>query len=72
MRLEPSMKQAVIRRTVRKYAERRLAPAAVEMDRTGEFPLDIAGEMAALQFFGLEIPSKYGGAGLDTVGEPPK
>jgi butyryl-CoA dehydrogenase len=67
MRLEPSMKQAVIRRTVRKYSEQRLAPAAVEMDRTGEFPLDIAGEMAALQFFGLEIPSTYGGAGLDTV-----
>jgi butyryl-CoA dehydrogenase len=67
MRLEPSMKQAVIRRTVRKYAEQRLALAAVEMDRTGEFPLDIAGEMAALQFFGLEIPSEYGGAGLDTV-----
>jgi butyryl-CoA dehydrogenase len=67
MRLEPSMKQAVIRRTVRKYAEQRLAPAAVEMDRTGEFPQDIAKEMAALQFFGLEIPSKYGGAGLDTV-----
>jgi butyryl-CoA dehydrogenase len=67
MRLEPTMKQAVIRRTVRKYAEQRLAPAAVEMDRTGEFPRDIAKEMAALQFFGLEIPSKYGGAGLDTV-----
>ena len=67
MRLEPNMKQAVIRRTVRKYSERRLAPAAVEMDRTGKFPRDIAEEMAALQFFGLEIPSTYGGAGLDTV-----
>ena len=67
MRLEPNMKQAVLRRTVRKYSERRLAPAAVEMDRTAEFPRDIAEEMAALQFFGLEIPSAYGGAGLDTV-----
>ena len=61
------MKQAVIRRTVRKFAETRLAPAAVEMDRTGRFPLDIAREMAKLQYFGLEIPARYSGAGLDSV-----
>ena len=67
MRLEPTMKQAVIRRTVRKFADTRLAGAAVEMDRTGRFPWDIAREMAALQYFGLEIPIDYGGAGLDAV-----
>ena len=61
------MKQAVIRRSVRKFAERRLAPAAVEMDRTAHFPRDIAEEMAMLQYFGLEIPAVYGGAGLDSV-----
>lgn len=67
MHLETSMKQAVIRRTVRKFAETRLAPAAVEMDRTGSFPWDIAQEMAELNYFGLEIPAKYGGAGLETI-----
>ena len=67
MHLEPSMKQAVIRRTVRKFAETRLAPAAVEMDRTGLFPWDIAQEMAGLKYFGLEIPALYGGAGLETI-----
>jgi butyryl-CoA dehydrogenase len=67
MHLEPSMKQAVIRRTVRKFAETRLAPIAVEMDRTGSFPLDIALEMADLKYFGLEIPAQYGGAGLETI-----
>ncbi|MEE9419748.1 MAG: acyl-CoA dehydrogenase family protein [Desulfatiglandaceae bacterium] len=61
------MKQAVIRRSVRKFAEKRLAPAAVEMDRTGDFRWDIAEEMARLQYFGLEIPARYGGAGLDSV-----
>jgi butyryl-CoA dehydrogenase len=61
------MKQAVIRRSVRKFAEKRLAPAAVEMDRTGDFQWDIAEEMARLQYFGLEIPARYGGAGLDSV-----
>ena len=67
MRIEPTMKQAVIRRTVKKFADTRLASAAVEMDRTGRFPWDIAREMAALQYFGLEIPIDYGGAGLDAV-----
>lgn len=67
MKFEHTMKQAVIRRTVRDYASHRLAEAAVTMDDTGTFPLDIAKEMAGLQYFGLEIPAKYGGAGLDTI-----
>lgn len=67
MRFEPTMKQAVIRRTARKFAEAKLAPAAAEMDRTGHFPWDIAKEMADLNYFGLEIPAQYGGAELDTV-----
>jgi butyryl-CoA dehydrogenase len=67
MRFEPTMKQAVIRRTARKFAETKLVPAAAEMDRTGHFPWDIAEEMAELNYFGLEIPAQYGGAALDTV-----
>ncbi|MEE9610278.1 MAG: acyl-CoA dehydrogenase family protein [Desulfatiglandales bacterium] len=67
MRFEPTMKQAVIRRTTRKFAEAQLAEAAVEMDRTGRFPLDVAKEMADLHYFGLEIPAQHGGAGLDSV-----
>jgi butyryl-CoA dehydrogenase len=67
MYLEPTMKQAVIRRTARKFAEERIALAVGEMDATGRFPSDLAAEMAGLQYFGLEIPPEYGGAGLDTV-----
>ena len=67
MRLEPTMKQAVIRRSVRRYAEERLSQAAVDMDLTGDFPLDIALEMGKLNYFGLQIPAEYGGAGLDTI-----
>ncbi len=61
------MKQAVVRRTVRKFAEEKLTAAAVEMDRTGAFPLDLAAQMGGLHYFGLEIPHEYGGAGLDGV-----
>ena len=67
MRLEPTMKQMVMRRTVRKFAEEILAPVAAEMDATATFPSEIIQEMAKLQYFGLEIPANYGGAGLDAV-----
>lgn len=61
------MKHAVIRRSVRKYAEERLLPAIAEMEATGVFPWDIAREMGELHYFGLQIPQEYGGAGLDTI-----
>jgi butyryl-CoA dehydrogenase len=67
MYLEPTMKQAVIRRTARRMAEEKLAPIAAEMDSTGTFPVEVAREMGALQYFGLQIPRNLGGAGLDTV-----
>jgi butyryl-CoA dehydrogenase len=67
MRFEPTMKQAVVRRTVRKFAEEKLTAAAVEMDRTASFPTALASQMGGLHYFGLEIPQEYGGAGLDGV-----
>jgi len=67
MHLELTMKQAVIKRTVRKFAEERITPVLGEMDASGRFPSEIASEMASLQYFGLEIPPEYGGAGLDAV-----
>ena len=67
MRFEPTMKQAVIRRTVRRFAGSKLTDAAVEMDKTARFPWDLAREMADLNYFGLEILTEYGGAGLDAV-----
>lgn len=67
MRFEPTMKQDVIRRTVRKFSEERLAPVAAEMDTTAKFPLETAREMASLNYFGLVIPPEWGGAGLDMV-----
>ena len=67
MRLEPTMKQMVIRRTVRKFAEERISPVTEEIDRTGVFPMEIIQELGKLNYFGLEIPAEFGGAGLDAV-----
>ncbi len=67
MQLEPTKKQAVIRRTVRKFAEETIGPAASSMDATSEFPWDVVRTMAGLNYLGLEIPHEFGGAGLDAV-----
>jgi butyryl-CoA dehydrogenase len=67
MRLELTMKQAVVRRTARHFAEREIAPLAAEMDRTNQYPWELSRRMAALNYFGLQIPPEYGGAGLDAV-----
>jgi butyryl-CoA dehydrogenase len=62
-----SPQHAEIRRTVREFAERRIAPVADEMERKGEFPHDIIREAAELGLLGVPYPEKIGGTGLDTL-----
>jgi alkylation response protein AidB-like acyl-CoA dehydrogenase len=57
----------LLRRTVRDFAEQRVAPVAEELDREGRFPYELVGELAALGLMGMTIPEEYGGAGADTV-----
>ena len=57
--------QQLIRDTARDFAQREIAPQAEEIDRTGEFPVDIFKQMADLGLMGLPIDEEYGGAGAD-------
>ncbi len=57
----------MIRDVVREFAQGEIAPRAREIDRTGQFPLDIIKKMADLDLMGLPFPEKYGGAGADYV-----
>jgi short-chain 2-methylacyl-CoA dehydrogenase len=59
--------QDLVRRTVREFAEERIAPAAEELDRESRFPYDIVAELAELGLMGIPVPEEYGGAGGDTV-----
>ena len=59
--------QELIRRTVRDFAETRVAPVAEELDREARFPYELVAELAELGLMGLPIPEQYGGAGGDTV-----
>ena len=56
-----------IRRTVRDFAEREIAPVADEMERRGEFPTEIIRKAAGLGLLGVPYPESVGGTGLDTL-----
>jgi butyryl-CoA dehydrogenase len=49
------------------FALKEVAPKAAEIDRTGEFPLDLAKEMGRRGFHGLPYPAVYGGSGAGYV-----
>jgi len=55
-----------IRDLAREFAEKEIAPIANDIDKTEEIPQRLYDMMAEMGFFGLKIPEKYGGQGLDT------
>ncbi len=57
--------QQLIRDTMREFARERLAPFAAEWDRKASFPAAALRELAALGAFGIVVPERWGGAGLD-------
>lgn len=59
--------QRQLRDTAREFALREIAPRAVEIDRTGEWPEAIVAKMGELGFMGVAIPTAHGGAGLDHI-----
>jgi butyryl-CoA dehydrogenase len=56
-----------IRRTVRDFAEREIAPVADDMERRAEFPAEIIRKAAGLGLLGVPYPEEVGGTGLDTL-----
>jgi short-chain 2-methylacyl-CoA dehydrogenase len=67
LNFELSDEQELIRRTVREFAETKVAPVAEELDHEARFPYELVAQLADLGLMGLPIPEEYGGAGGDTV-----
>ncbi len=59
--------QELIRKTVREFAEREIAPEALAHDASQEFPHAWARRMGELGLMGVFVPEAYGGSGLDVV-----
>ena len=54
----------LLRESVRRFARERVAPLAVEIDRSNQFPKQMWKEMGALGILGVTAEEAYGGAGL--------
>ncbi len=59
--------QKMLQDQVKKFAQAELAPAAPEIDKSGEFPWTNLRKMAKMGLLGIIIPEEYGGAGFDFV-----
>lgn len=60
-------KHLAFKKKMREFAEKEILPKAAEIDRTQEFPWDNVKKMGKEGLFGLAIPKKYGGQGLDVL-----
>ncbi|MBI4536064.1 MAG: acyl-CoA dehydrogenase family protein, partial [Ignavibacteriae bacterium] len=67
MNFEFTETHEMIRETARKFAERRVAPTAVDRDEKEEFPYEAVKELGELGFMGMMVPEDWGGSGLDTI-----
>ena len=54
----------LLRESVRRFALERVAPLAVEIDRSNQFPMHLWKEMGTLGILGVTADEAYGGAGL--------
>jgi butyryl-CoA dehydrogenase len=65
MKFQLSPEHEMIRKMVREFAEKKVAPTAAERDEKEEFSREIFDEMGAIGLTGLPWEEKYGGAGAD-------
>ena len=59
--------QLLIQNAAREFALREIAPSAQHFDETGEFPAANIRKAGELGFMAVEVPERYGGAGLDPI-----
>src|ERR1035441_1739013 len=59
--------QLQLKKTVREFAAREIAPNVMKWDEASEFPLATIKELGKLGLLGVIIPPEYGGAGLGYV-----
>lgn len=65
MDFTPDKKHEFVRKTVREFTQKEVAPLAAEIDRNHRFPHETVKKMADLGLFGIPFPTEYEGAGGD-------
>ena len=62
-----SDEQLQLKRSVREFAEREIAPHVMKWDQASEFPMDVVKQLGKLGLMGVFFPAELGGAGLGYV-----
>ncbi|MBL8700031.1 MAG: acyl-CoA dehydrogenase family protein [Alphaproteobacteria bacterium] len=65
--LHLSERDALVRETLRDFADREIRPIAAELDETEGFPAALYAKLAGLGMMGITAPSEMGGAGADAL-----
>lgn len=65
MDFDLSTEQEMIRKEVRKFAEKEILPVAIELDDKEEFSAELTRKMGEIGLFGMFVSEDYEGQGLD-------
>lgn len=57
--------QQMMRKMVRDFAEKEVAPGIDRMEKEDRFPIEVVRKMGELGLMGIPIPEKYGGSEMD-------
>src|SRR5690348_7461330 len=63
---DPDVREELIG-TVRRFVAREVIPIASELEHADEYPEAIVEQMKEMGLFGVTIPQRYGGLGLDLL-----
>ena len=67
MRFDYRDDQLAVRDAVRDFARQRIVPNAERWSESGEFPMELLPDLAAIGLTGLAVPAEYGGAELEAL-----
>ena len=62
-----SDEQALLRRSIREFAESEIRPHVMEWDEAQHFPSELIPKLAALGLMGIQFEETWGGAGMSAV-----
>lgn len=60
-----SREQLMVKKMLKDFAEKEIAPKCEELDEKAEYPYESVAKLGKLGFMGMPFPEEYGGAGLD-------
>ena len=67
MDFDLTQEQQMIKKTIKEFADKVVAPGAIDRDRSKAFPTEIFKQLSDMGMMGLPFDEKYGGAGADTT-----